>query len=90
MSRFRTYEMVGDDLREIRNKVHVLTDLLSYPLSLKHLCRAQIRKSLGRDFRRKLRQLTLPLPLQEYLRVYKDSDIILWFLRECILIKRIN
>ena len=77
--RFQTYAMVGEDLQEIREIVHILTDMLSNPLSLRHLCRVQIRRSLGRDFRRKLNQLNIPLPLQEYLRIYKQSGILLWF-----------
>ena len=75
--RFQTYAMVGEDLQEIREIVHILTDMLSNPLSLRHLCRVQIRRSLGRDFRRKLSQLNIPLPLQEYLRIYKQSGILL-------------
>ena len=72
---FLTYDMIGEDLREIRVIVHTLTDILSCPLSLKHLCRVQLRKSLGREFRRKLPKLNIPLPIQEYLRVYNESDI---------------
>ena len=74
---FQTYTMVGEDLQEIRETVHILTDMLSNPLSLRHLCRAQIRRSLGRDFRKRLNQLNVPLPLQQYLRIYKQSDILL-------------
>ena len=82
----RTYEMVEDDLREIREIVHILTDMLSNPLPLRHLCRVRIRRSLGRDIRKKLNQLNVPLPLQEYLRVYKESDIVLWLLRANIIL----
>ena len=64
---------VGEDLQEICDIVHVLIDTLSNPLSLSHLCRVQIRRSLGDDFRRKLRQLNVPLLLQEYLMVYKPA-----------------
>ena len=60
-----------ESLRESRDIVHVLTYMLSNPLSLKHLCRVQIRRSLGKDFHRKLHQLNVPLPLQEYLMIYK-------------------
>ena len=77
---FRTYEMMVQDLQEIRDIVHALTDMLSNPLPLSHLCRVQIRRSLGRDFHEKLDQLNVPLPIQEYLKIYKESDIILWFL----------
>ena len=74
-----THEM-GEDLQEIGAIVHVLTDMMSNPLSLKHLCRIQIRGPLvGRDFRKKLQQLNVPLQLQEYLRVYEESDLRLWF-----------
>ena len=76
---FRTYEMVGEDLREIRDIVHTLTDMLSNPLTLRHLCRIQVRRSLGREFRKKLDQLNVPLLLQEYLWVYKESDLAPWF-----------
>ena len=69
--RFRADETAGGDLREIRDIVHELIDMLSNPLSLKHICRVQIRKSLGGDFHRKLHQVNVPLPLQEYLMVYK-------------------
>ena len=80
-ARFLTY-MMKDDLRQIRDIVNALTDMLSNPLSLMHLCRVQVRKSLGRKFGRKLHQLNVPLPLQKYLRVYKKSDIVLsWFTR---------
>ena len=72
-----THEIAGKDLREIRDIVHALTGMMSNPLSLLHLCRVQIRRSLGRDFRRKLHQLNVPLPLQEYLVLYKESDILL-------------
>ena len=82
---FRNSEMMGRDLQEIRDIVHDLTDMLSNPLSLSHLCRVEIRRSLGRDFHRGLGQLNIPLPLKEYLRVYKDSDIVLWFLERCYL-----
>ena len=57
--------------REVRDIVHMLIDMLSKPLSLKHLCRVYIRRTLGRDFRIKLHQLNLPLPLQECLTIYK-------------------
>ena len=73
--RFRTYEMVGEDLREIRDIVRELTDMFSNPLSLGHLCRVHIRRSLGRDFHRKLHQLDIPMPFQEYLSLYKESDL---------------
>ena len=69
-----TYETMADDLQEISDIVHVLTDMLSNPLSLKHLCRVQIRRSLGRDFRQKLQQLNIPLQIQEYLVIYKEND----------------
>ena len=72
---FGTYEMMGKDLQEIRDIVQVLVDTLSNPLSLSRLCRNHIRRSLGRDFHRKLSQLNLPLPLQEYLEIYKESDL---------------
>ena len=72
---FGTYEMMGKDLQEIRDIVQVLVDTLSNPLSLSRLCRNHIRRSLGRDFHRKLCQLNLPLPLQEYLEIYKESDL---------------
>ena len=65
--------------REIRDIVYVLTDILSHPLPLTHICRIQIRRLLGRDFHRKLHHLHIPIILQEYLMVYKDSDILLWF-----------
>ena len=71
------YELTGEDLREIRDIVHVLIDMLSNPSSLRHLCRVQIRRLLGRDFRRKLYQLDIPLTLQEYLMVYKEVVIAL-------------
>ena len=58
-------------LREICDIVHVLIDMLSAPLSLKHFCRLQIRRSLGRDLPRKLHQLNIPIPLQEYIMIYK-------------------
>ena len=74
------FRMVEDDLREIREIVDILTDMLSHPFSLRHLCRVQIRRSLSRDFRKKLNQLNIPLPLQEYLKVYRESDIVLWLL----------
>ena len=78
--RVQFFRMVEDDLREIREIVDILTDMLSHPFSLRHLCRVQIRRSLSRDFRKKLNQLNIPLPLQEYLKVYKESDIVLWLL----------
>ena len=73
----RTYNMVEEELHKFCDIVHMLTDMLSNPLSLRHLCRVQIRRLLGRDFRKKLNQLNVPLPLQLYLRVYKESDILL-------------
>ena len=76
---FRTYEMMGEDLREVQHIVHILTDILSNPLPLKQLCRVLIRRSLGKAFRKKLNQLNLPLPIHGYLSVYKMSDIVLWF-----------
>ena len=67
-------EMKGDEiLQEICDIVQLFTDMLSNPLSLKHLCRVQVRRSLDRDFRRKLHQLNVPLPLQDYLMVYKPA-----------------
>ena len=66
-------------LREIREIVHILTDILGNPLPLKYICRIQIRRSLGRDFRKKLNHLHVPGALQEYLMVYKESDSLLWF-----------
>ena len=65
--------------REIRDIVHVLTDMLSHPLPLTHICRIQIRRLSGRDFRRKLHHLHIPTILQDYLMIYKESDILLWF-----------
>ena len=79
---FRTYELVGEKLREICDMVNVLIDMSSNPFSLRHLCRVQIRSSLGRDLHRKVRQLDVPLSLQEYLKVYKECDIIQWC--ECV------
>ena len=76
----RTYHacnMVEEELHKFCDIMHMLTDMLSNPLSLRHLCRVQIRRLLGRDFRKKLNQLNVPLPLQLYLRVYKESDILL-------------
>ena len=64
-------------LREIRDIVHILTDILCDPLPLTHICRTHIRRSLGRDFRRKLHHLYVPGALQAYLMVYKESDILL-------------
>ena len=75
----RSYYGVGDELQKIRDILRIFSDILSNPFSLRHLCRVQIRRSLGRDFSKKLNQLNVPLPLQEYLRVYKESDILLWF-----------
>ena len=65
-----------ENLREIRDIVHVLTDMLCNPLELRHLCRIQIRRLLGRDFRRKLLRLNVPLATQDYLRICKESDIL--------------
>ena len=65
----------GGYLREIHDIVHALVDMFSNPLSLKHLCRVQIRRSLGREFRRKLHQLNVPLPLQAYLMIYEPIPI---------------
>ena len=64
-------------LREICDIVHTLNDTLCNPLSLTHLCRIQIRRLLGKGFRRKLDNLHLPLTLQEYLMVYNESDLLL-------------
>ena len=70
---FLTYAFVTKDLQEISDIVHILVDMLSKPFSLMHLCRIQIRRSVGRDFHRKLLQLNVPLPLQDYLIVYKQD-----------------
>ena len=64
--------------REIRDIVHVLTDILRHPLPLTHICRNQIRRLLGRDFHRKLHHLHVPIRLQDYLMVYRESDILMW------------
>ena len=67
------------NLREIHDIVHVLIDILCNPLPLIRICRTEIRRSLGRDFRRKLHHLHVPGALQAYLLVYKRSDILLWY-----------
>ena len=72
---FQNYEAMEEDLQEIRDIVHALTHMLSNPLSLSHLCRVQIRRALGRELRRKVHQLDIPLFLQDYLMIYKESDI---------------
>ena len=71
----RTSGMTDDTVQEIRDIVHTLTHILSNPVSLSDACRLQIRRILGRDFRNKLQQLNLPVPLQDYLVMYKDWDI---------------
>ena len=74
--RFRTYEMVGGHLKENLDVVQSLVDMFSNPLSLKQLCRFKIRKSLGREFHKKLHQLNMPLSLQEYLMIYKPVSML--------------
>ena len=78
---FWKYGFMGKAIREIHDTVPVLIDMLCSPMSLRHHCRLRIRKSLGRDVRRKLHQLNIPLSLQAYLRIYNESDTVEWFLR---------
>ena len=79
---FRSEEFLNIALNEtskseIRNIMHTLADILSNPSSLTHICRIQIRRSLGRNFRLKLPRLRVPLTLQDYLMIYKDTDTLL-------------
>ena len=64
-------------LQEIREIVNALIDMTCNPSPLSHICRVQIRKMLGRDLRRKLHQLNIPLSLRKYIMVYNDNDILL-------------
>ena len=62
-----------EGLREIREIVQLLIDMLTKPLSLKHICKIQLRRSLGRHFHTILSQLHVPLPMYAYLMVYKSA-----------------
>ena len=66
-----------ESLQKICDILHELIDMMSYPLSFKHLCKVQIRRSLGRDFHRKLNQINMPLSLKLYLTIYDHDDIII-------------